>query len=139
MIAELRKELGARVMARLDTAALIRGRIKFLEQVFKGKRKTSLVRWSIGLYNGHKEATALRRLRRMPMDSSERLEVRIAGSPRSHLKGCLFTNKRSVTVFWGSSHLAGDGLGPAGRIDSGLVGVGHASHITRTWSMWSSQ
>lgn len=145
MIAELRKELGSCMIARLATASLTRDGIKFIEEALKDKHRELQVRLLIGLYNGHTEPAALRRLLRMLKKSDERLEVRIAENPRFHWKMYFFKRKVGVTAFIGSSNLTGDGLGAAGEINVRLTDVGGRGALNhlgetfdRIWSKHSS-
>src|ERR1039458_913277 len=99
MIAELRKELATSTTARLSTASLTRDGIKFIEEALNGKRRSLHIRLLIGLYNGHTEPAALRRLLRLMDSFGGQLEVRIAENPRFHWKAFIFTSRKCVKAF----------------------------------------
>ena len=123
MFAELRKELATATMARLSTASLTRDGIEFIEEALNRKRENLHVRLMIGLYNGHTEPAALRRLLRLMKNFSDRLEVRIAENPRFHWKAHIFTGRKGVTAFVGSSNLTADGLNTEGEINLRIAAV----------------
>jgi HKD family nuclease len=144
MISELSKELGACRRARLATASLSRGGIGFIEEALHAGRASLRIQLLVGLYNGHTEAAALRRLFRMQKRFSGHIEIRIAQNGRFHWKTYLFESNRAVTAFVGSSNFTKDGLGVEGefniRIDSTRMSgvIGHiAETFDRVWKKHS--
>ena len=96
MKAELEKELATSTIARLATASLTRAGIRFIEEALNGKRRSLRILMLIGLYNGHTEPAALRRLMKLMGSFGEQLEVRIAENPRFHWKAFIFASKKGV-------------------------------------------
>ena len=143
MFAELRNELAAATVARLSTASLTRDGIKVIEEALNCNRGTLHVRLLIGLYNGQTEPAALRRLLRLMNNFSERLEVRIAENPRFHWKAHIFTDRKGVTAFIGSSNLTADGLNTEGEINLRLAAISGNSvlrHISDTFDrVWKKR
>jgi HKD family nuclease len=143
MIAALRKELATATMARLATASLTRNGIKFIEEALNGNRKTLRVRLLIGLYNGQTEPAALRRLLRLVNSFGEHLEVKIAENPRFHWKAYIFTGRKGVTAFIGSSNLTADGLDAEGEINLRIAAISGSSvsrHIIETFDrVWGKR
>jgi HKD family nuclease len=138
----LRAALEGCTHARLSTASLTRKGIEFIEDALATGHKNLNIQLLVGLYNGHTEAAALRRLLRMQNDSDGRFEVRIAQNPRFHWKMYLFKNKKQVTAFVGSSNLTSDGLDTEGEFNVRLTGVsgGVLGHIDETFDRaWKKQ
>jgi HKD family nuclease len=136
MVAELRKELENCTSARLATASLTRGGIKFIENTLNTGRKSLHIKLLIGLYNGHTESAALRRLLRIQKHFGEKLEIRISRNKRFHWKTYLFARRSRVTAFVGSSNLTNDGLGKGGEFNIRMTSTsmnGVMAHITETF------
>jgi len=136
LIDELSKELGACRSARFATASLTRGGIRFIEDALRKGRNSLHIQLLVGLYNGHTEAAALRKLLRLQKHSGGQIEVRIARNRRFHWKLYLFESKGRATAFVGSSNLTNDGLGVKGELNLRLTGAGLGgalAHIAETF------
>lgn len=136
MIAELRKELDTCWRARLATASLTRGGIRFIEEALCEVRSNLKIQLLVGLYNGHTEAAALRRLLNLQKRFGDHLEVRIANIGRFHWKTYLFDNKSGATAFVGSSNLTNDGLSAEGEFNIRLNSAsmsGYLTHVAETF------
>lgn len=136
MIAELRNELEICKKARMATASLTRSGIVFIEEALGDGRKDLHIQLLIGLYNGHTEAAALRRLFSLQKRFAQLLEIRIARNERFHWKTYLFESKGRAAAFVGSSNLTKDGLGVEGEFNIRLVANnmgGTFGHIADTF------
>jgi HKD family nuclease len=136
MIAELRQELDTCRRARLATASLTRGGIGFIEEALRGRPKNLRIQLLVGLYNGHTEAAALRRLLSLQKRFGQYIEIRIAQNDRFHWKTYLFEGRSRSAAFVGSSNLTKDGLGVEGEFNIRLVSTntsGAMAHIAETF------
>jgi len=123
MAGELKRYLDNFDTARLATASLTRHGVQVIEDaVFEG-RKSLTIRLLVGLYNGHTEPAALRRLLRLQRSFPRSIEVRIAQNPRFHWKLYLFMGKAKATAYVGSSNLTQDGLSTEGEFNLRLTGL----------------
>jgi HKD family nuclease len=140
MSAELTRSLTNCTTARLATASLTRKGMTAIENALSLERRGFKVNLLVGLYNGHTEAAALRKLLTLQKRAKGSLEVRVAENFRFHWKVYLFNSGERVTAYIGSSNLTGDGLGAegefnlrvtAGRGDRALRNI--AETFDRTW------
>ena len=110
--------------------------------LYKGPRKLR-VQLLVGLYNGHTEAAALRRLLSLQKRFGKYIEVKVAQNARFHWKIYLFENMSRSTAFIGSSNLTRDGLGLEGEFNIRLVSAnttGTLAHIAETFDrLWKKQ
>jgi len=123
-------------VARLATASLTRDGLAELERALTSGRKSLRIKLLVGLYNGHTEAAALRRLLTLQKRTGASLEVRIAQNPRFHWKVYMFSGQRRLVAYVGSSNLTGDGLGTEGEFNLRLSGTSRDRcliHITDTF------
>jgi HKD family nuclease len=125
-------------VARIATASLTRGGLAELSKAIAIKPSLR-VKLLVGLYNGHTESAALRRLLALQKTTGGRLEVKIARNPRFHWKVYIFSGHRRQIGYVGSSNLTKDGLGTEGELNvriSSTAGGALASLIEtyeRTW------
>ena len=141
MAGELKAGLKEFNVARMATASLTRGGLADLESALACGRKSLRIKLLVGLYNGHTEAAALRRLLALQKSAGESLEVKIAQNPRFHWKVYMFSGQRRLVAYVGSSNLTGDGLGMEGEFNLCLSGTNRDRcliHITDTFGKsWS--
>ncbi len=108
---------------RMATASLTRDGLAELELALGSGRKSLRVKLLVGLYNGHTETAALRKLLTLQKRAGGCLEVKIAQNPRFHWKVYIFRGQRRVVAYVGSSNLTGDGLGTEGEFNLRLSGT----------------
>jgi len=107
-----------------------------IENAISLERGGFKVKLLVGLYNGHTEAAALRRLLSLQKRAGSCLEVKVARNPRFHWKVYLFNTERHFTVYVGSSNLTRDGLGTEGEFNlriSGMVADRPLRNISETF------
>jgi HKD family nuclease len=139
MAGELTRRLNNCTTARLATASLTRNGLNAMQNALASNRRFKL-RLLVGLYNGHTEGAALRKLLTLQNRAKGSLEVRIARNERFHWKLYLFNTERRVVAYVGSSNLTGDGLGAEGEFNLRLMGArgdhalrNIAETFDRTW------
>jgi HKD family nuclease len=110
-------------VARLATASLTRAGLHGLERALANGRKSPKIKLLVGLYNGHTEAAALRKLLTLQKRTGASLEVRIARNSRFHWKLYMFSGPGRLVAYVGSSNLTGDGLGTEGEFNLRLSGT----------------
>jgi len=136
MIDELTKEVGTCRIARFATASLTSSGVQLIERALRAGNLSWHLRLLVGLYNGHTEAAALRKLLRLQKQRNGRIEVRIARNPRFHWKLYLFESEGRATGFIGSSNLTNDGLSVKGELNVRLTSAGlkgALAHVAETF------
>jgi len=123
MAGELKTCFREFAVARLATASLTRDGLAELERTLASGRKSLRIKLLVGLYNGHTESAALRKLLTLQKRRGASLEVRIARNPRFHWKVYMFSWQRRLVAYVGSSNLTGDGLGTEGEFNLRLSGT----------------
>ena len=93
MSAELTRRLNNCTTARLATASLTKDGLTAIENALSLERSRLNVKLLVGLYNGHTEAAALRKLLTLQNRAKGSLEVKIARNSRFHWKVYLLTNE----------------------------------------------
>jgi HKD family nuclease len=141
MSAELTRRLNNCTTARLATASLTKDGLTAIENALSLKRKRRLnVKLLVGLYNGHTEAAALRKLLTLQTRRKGSLQVKVAKNFRFHWKVYLFSTEQRLAAYVGSSNLTGDGLAAEGEFNLRLSGAmgdralrNIAETFDRTW------
>jgi len=123
MAAELEKRFREAGVARLATASLTRDGLAEIERALARGHKSIRIKLLVGLYNGHTESAALRRLLALQKRTDDSLEVRIAQNPRFHWKVYMFSEQRRRVAYVGSANLTGDGLSTEGEFNLRLSGT----------------
>jgi HKD family nuclease len=108
---------------RMATASLTREGLAELELALGRGRKSLRVKLLVGLYNGHTEAAALRKLLALQKRAVSPLEVKIAQNARFHWKVYIFGGQQRRVAYVGSSNLTRDGLGAEGEFNLRLSGT----------------
>lgn len=136
MAGELVERLENCTLARMATASLTKDGVTAIENAISLDRRGLKVKLLVGLYNGHTEAAAFRRLLSLQKRAGSCLEVRVARNPRFHWKVYLFNTGRRFIAYIGSSNLTRDGLGTEGEFNlriSGVVGDRPLRNISETF------
>ncbi len=123
MAAELTAQCSRCTHARLATASLTKEALRVIDKTLSQKRNDLKLKLLVGLYNGHTEAGALRRLIDLQKRSGGSLEVRISKNPRFHWKVYAFESTRRMAAYVGSSNLTSDGLSAEGEVNIRLTGT----------------
>jgi HKD family nuclease len=110
-------------VARLATASLTREGLIELQRALSTGGKSLTIKLLVGLFNGHTEAAALRRLLSLQKQAGGTLEVQIAKNSRFHWKVYIFSGHRRLVAYVGSSNLTGDGLATEGEFNLRISGT----------------
>jgi HKD family nuclease len=121
-------------VARIATASLTREGLTELSKALQIKPSLR-IKLLVGLYNGHTESAALRRLLALQKRADGRLEVKIARNPRFHWKLYIFSGHRRLMGYIGSSNLTKDGLATEGELNIRISSVagGALTSLTETF------
>jgi HKD family nuclease len=123
MAAEVEAQCRRCTEARLATASLTKEGIRFIDKALSLKRNNLNLKLLVGLYNGHTEPAALRRLLGLQQQSGGALAVRVSKNPRFHWKIYSFVSSQSMKSYIGSSNLTSDGLSTEGEVNICLTGT----------------
>jgi len=123
MATEIKTRLREFNMVRMATASLTRGGLADLELALACGRKSLRIKLLVGLYNGHTEGAALRKLLALQKNAGDSLEVKIAQNGRFHWKVYIFAGQRRYVAYVGSSNLTSDGLGTEGEFNLRVSGT----------------